>query len=98
MIKRLRLTELPIGKWTDDYKKFLDSLLAEEPGQKKSKEAKKKKAKYMITDYINNSSDTRINFTISLPKGMSKAFNGPKTLTLMGLRNISSYLLPRDYL
>ena len=30
----IRITELPIGKWTDDYKKFLDSLL---PEVKKSK-------------------------------------------------------------
>lgn len=66
----IEITELPIGKWTDDYKKFLDSLIAEEPGQKKSKEVKKKKSKYTIVDYINNSSDTRIHFTISLPKGM----------------------------
>ena len=24
--KSIRITELPIGKWTDDYKKFLDSI------------------------------------------------------------------------
>ena len=67
----IRITELPIGKWTDDYKKFLDSLLPEEK-KKKSKEnetLKKKKVKKTIIDYINNSSDTEIDFTIIVPIG-----------------------------
>lgn len=66
----LEITELPIGKWTDDYKKFLDSLLGEEPSKKKSKETPKKSQKYSIVDYVNNSSDTRVSFTITLPSGM----------------------------
>ena len=67
----IRITELPIGKWTDDYKKYLDSLL---PEIKKSKsleneDHKKKKEKKTIIDYVNNSSDTDIDFTITLPVG-----------------------------
>mgnify|MGYP002037132479 CR=1 FL=1 len=67
----IRITELPIGKWTDDYKKFLDSLL---PEVKKSKsleneDHKKKKEKKTIIDYVNNSSDTDIDLTITLPQG-----------------------------
>ena len=67
----LRITELPIGKWTDDYKKFLDSLLPEEK-KKKSKETenhKKVKAKKKIIDYINNSTDKTVDFTIIVPVG-----------------------------
>jgi len=68
---RLRITELPLGKWTDDYKKFLDSLLPETNESKsKKKETKKKKEKKTILDYTNNSSDTEIDFTIHLPVGM----------------------------
>ena len=67
----IRITELPIGKWTDDYKKFLDSLL---PEVKKSKsleneDHKKKKEKKTIIDYVNNSSDIDIDLTITLPVG-----------------------------
>ena len=67
----LKITELPIGKWTDDYKKFLDSLL---PEVKKSKSLenenhKKKKEKKTIIDYVNNSTEKDIDFTIQLPKG-----------------------------
>ena len=67
----IRITELPIGKWTDDYKKFLDTLLPEQK-KKKSKENEKhtkKKIKQTIIDYINNSSDTEIDFTIIVPLG-----------------------------
>ena len=69
--KSIRITELPIGKWTDDYKKFLDTLL---PEQKKSKSLenenhKKKKEKKYIEDYLNNSSDKEVDFTISFEKG-----------------------------
>ena len=76
--KTIEITELPIGRWTDDYKKFLDGLLAEEPSKKQSKEAPKKgkgkgvakEPKYRIIDFVNNSSDTRVSFTITLPQGM----------------------------
>ena len=67
----IRITELPIGKWTDDYKIFLDSLLPEEK-KKKSKENeknKKSKVKQHIIDYTNNSSDKEIDFTIIVPLG-----------------------------
>lgn len=63
----IKITELPIGKWTDDYKKFLDTLLPEEK-KKKSKE-KVKKPKKCILDYINNSSDKDVEFIITVPIG-----------------------------
>jgi len=67
----IRITELPIGKWTDDYKKFLDSLI---PDTRKSKSLeneshKKGKVKKTILDYINNSSDTEVDFLITFEKG-----------------------------
>jgi len=68
----IRITELPIGKWTDDYKKFLDGLL---PDTRKSKSLenekhkKPKKPKKTILDYVNNSSDTEVDFTITFEKG-----------------------------
>jgi len=63
----LKITELPIGKWTDDYKKFLDSLLPET--KSKSLEKKSKSNKKYITDYLNNSSDKDVEFTIYFEKG-----------------------------
>ena len=69
----LRITELPIGKWTDDYKKFLDSLIPDTGKSKKSLEndkgKKKSQPKKTIIDYVNNSSDKDIDFTITFEKG-----------------------------
>ena len=68
----LRITELPIGKWTDDYKKFLDSLIPD-TGKKKSlendKNKKKKQPQKTIIDYINNSNDKDVDFMITFEKG-----------------------------
>ena len=69
----IHITELPVGKWTDDFKTFLDTLLPEE-NKKKSKENDKKKTKtkgpkQRIVDYINNSSDTEVDFKIIVPLG-----------------------------
>ena len=65
----IRITELPIGKWTDDYKKFLDSLLPDVKKSKSLENEKHKKAKKNIIDYRNNSSDTDIDFTVTFEKG-----------------------------
>ena len=69
----LRITELPIGKWTDDYKKFLDSLIPDTGKSKKSLEnekgKKKKQPQKTIIDYVNNSSDKDVDFTITFEKG-----------------------------
>jgi DNA topoisomerase-2 len=84
--RTLEITELPIGRWTDDYKIFLDSLLPEDtkgtkgksPTQKDVKEkgkgkSTKKKLQWFIKDYVNNSSDTTVHFTITVPTGFIEA-------------------------
>jgi len=65
----IRITELPIGKWTDDYKKFLDGLLPDVKKSKSLENEKHKKPKKTILDYVNNSSDTEVDFTITFEKG-----------------------------
>jgi DNA topoisomerase II len=70
----LRITELPIGKWTDDYKKFLDSLILDTSSKSKKsleneKHKKKSQPKKTIIDYVNNSSDRDIDFKITFEKG-----------------------------
>ena len=65
----IRITELPIGKWTDDYKKFLDGLLPDMKKSKSLENEKHKKPKKTILDYVNNSSDTEVDFTITFEKG-----------------------------
>ena len=68
----LRITELPIGEWTDDYKKFLESLIPDTSNKKSlenDKSKKKKVPKKTIIDYVNNSSDKDVDFTITFEKG-----------------------------
>ena len=70
--RHLRITELPIGKWTDDYKKFLESLIPDTSNKKSlenDKSKKKKVPKKTIIDYVNNSSDKDVDFTITFEKG-----------------------------
>ena len=64
----IRITELPIGKWTDDYKKFLDSLLPEMKTKSPDNHKKSKNTKNIL-DYKNNSSDVDVVFTITFEKG-----------------------------
>ncbi|SBS89458.1 DNA topoisomerase II, partial [Plasmodium ovale curtisi] len=73
----LEITELPIKKWTQDYKEFLEELLTDEKHQ-------------LIIDYIDNSSHEDICFTIKMDasklkraeeEGLEKIFKLKSTLT-----------------
>jgi DNA topoisomerase-2 len=50
----LVITELPIGKWTQNYKDFLEGLVYD----------KTKKQKFYILDYIDHSTDDSVQFEI----------------------------------
>jgi len=54
---KVMVTELPIGMWTEKFKEHLETLLPD------------KKKKGIIRNYNDNSTDTKINFTITLMSG-----------------------------
>ena len=54
---KVMITELPIGMWTEKFKEHLETLL---PNKKKNG---------IIRNYNDNSTDTKINFTITLLSG-----------------------------
>ena len=58
------ITELPVGRWTQDYKKFLTELTVPE-----------KKAP-MIADFKENHTDTTVHFTVILTPEQAKALEG----------------------
>jgi len=78
--KQVRVTELPIGTWTDDYKKYIEDLIDFKPisqTQDKDKKDKDKKApkksksdQPQIKDYIDMSTDTVVDFTITFTSGV----------------------------
>ena len=54
---KVRVTELPIGQWTEDYKAYIEGLMD------------KKKEKIYIKDYIDMSTDIVVDFTIEFYPG-----------------------------
>ena len=55
------IEELPIGKWIDDYKSFLETLLYD-------KSVENKGNKQCLLDFSNNSTEKIINFTLKFKK------------------------------
>jgi len=74
--KQVRITELPIGTWTDDYKKYIEELIDIKPStneaddKKKGKGQKKSKVINQVKDYIDMSTDTSVDFTITFAPGV----------------------------
>lgn len=60
---KIRVTELPVGYWTDDFKEHLEKLL--DPGNDKEG----KKISSVLKDYEDMSKDTTIDFTLVFQKG-----------------------------
>ena len=60
---KIKITELPIGTWTQDYKEFLENLISP------SKD-KRDKVKQVIKDYTDMSTDETVEFQITLFPGM----------------------------
>ena len=60
---KIRVTELPVGFWTENFKEHLEYLI--DPGQDKDG----KKINTFIKDYDDMSRDTIIDFTVTFPKG-----------------------------
>ena len=59
---KIKITELPIGLWTDDYKFYLESLM-----DNTSKTGKKKTP--LIKGYLDMSTDTTVDIEVTFPKG-----------------------------
>ncbi len=59
---QLRITELPVGTWTEDYKEFLETLI-------ENKDSKKSKKSFIVKSYVDMSTDTDVDFKIKLVPG-----------------------------
>jgi len=70
---KIKVTELPVGYWTDDFKCLLDTLREPEV----DKDGKKKPS--IIKDFDDNSSDTVVLFVITFAKGMLEELEGMAT-------------------
>jgi DNA topoisomerase II len=83
----LLITELPIGKWTQEYKNFLEGMMigsdkADDKKKKKTSKAKKdeddegdeKKKEAGIIDFKENHTDTTVSFTVTASKEVIDAY------------------------
>ena len=64
--KKVHITELPIGVWTDDYKKYIEDLIDN------SKKSKSKKTESLIKDYVDMSTDIAVDITITMTENVNK--------------------------
>ena len=60
---KIRVTELPVGYWTEDFKELIEGLI--DPGVDKAG----KKLSAIVKDYEDMSKDTNVDFTITFMKG-----------------------------
>ena len=60
---KIRVTELPVGFWTEDFKELLEELIDPKPDKDS------KKVNSIIKDYDDMSKDTNVDFTITFAKG-----------------------------
>ena len=60
------ISELPVGKWTTDYKQFLESLLIGHTAAK-DKDDTAAVATPFIKDFKENHTDTSVLFTVTIP-------------------------------
>jgi DNA topoisomerase-2 len=67
---KIRVTELPVGFWTDDFKELLENLI--DPGNDKEG----KKIAPIVKDYEDMSKDTNVDFTITFVKGKVDELEG----------------------
>lgn len=61
--KKIRITELPVGTWTEDYKKFIEQLI--EPVAKKSSDAAGAGIQ-LVKDYNDMSTDVVVDITLTM--------------------------------
>lgn len=62
--KQVRITELPVGTWTDDYKEYLEELIS---GDKEKDKDKKKEC--VVRDYNDMSTDKVVDITVTFAVG-----------------------------
>jgi DNA topoisomerase-2 len=91
--RKVRITELPIGTWTDDYKQFLEKLMEVPATSEKDKEKDKDKSAAsssapVLKEYTDMSTDTVVDITVTFhpsyphtPKDLAAAIVDPEAGT-----------------
>jgi DNA topoisomerase-2 len=65
--KKVRITELPIGHWTDDFKQHIENLMEND---------KNKKGKSFIKDYNDLCTDVKVDIEVTLNEPINETIEG----------------------
>jgi DNA topoisomerase-2 len=76
---QVRVTELPIGTWTNDYKEFLEALVT--PVVDKAG----KKLPTIVKDYVDNSTKHSVDMLVTFQKGKLAEFDNRQLIKLLRL-------------
>ena len=74
--KKIRITELPVGTWTDNYKKFLEHLI--EPSASKDKDSAASSAP-IVKEYNDMSTDTHVDIVVTMATNIIKTYSEKQT-------------------
>jgi DNA topoisomerase-2 len=82
--KKIRITELPIGTWTDNYKKFLENLIEPHAAGDKGKDKDKDKdgassSAPIVKEYNDMSTDTHVDITVTMAANIIKTYSEKAT-------------------
>ena len=78
--KEIRVTELPVGTWTDDYKKYIEDLIdGETKANSKDKPKKKKSSASVVKDYTDMSTDVVVDIMIKFTGNEIETLRGKET-------------------
>ena len=73
--KRIRITELPVGTWTDDYKKFLEHLIEPPVSKDKDKDSSAASNAPIVKEYNDMSTDTHVDITVTMAPNIIKTYS-----------------------
>jgi len=82
--KKIRITELPIGTWTDNYKKLLENLIEPPAAGDKGKDKDKDKdgassSAPIVKEYNDMSTDTHVDITVTMAANIIKTYSEKAT-------------------
>ena len=81
--KRIRITELPVGTWTEDYKKFLEHLIeppaAAAAASKDKDKSSPASSAPIVKEYNDMSTDTHVDITITMAPNIIKTYSEKAT-------------------
>jgi len=78
--KKIRITELPVGTWTDNYKKFLENLIEPHAAGDKSKDKDGTvHTAPIVKEYNDMSTDTHVDITVTMAANIIKTYSEKAT-------------------